>query len=374
MEFISAVILLLFTFYGLARVVDLFFVESLELISKKLKLSSDIAGATFMAIGSSAPELFVSFLALFRVGDQQAIGAGTIVGSAIFNILVIIGASAMVKRALLTWQPVIRDLVFYCCAILLLLFTFKDGQITLFDSVLFILFYIIYIFSFGIWKKLFPYQTKGDIDQEVIEDAEESHKHIKESSISYKNIFDKFLSLFFVNLKKNPSLFFVNFLISVLLIGVLSHFMVESAVEIAHFMGIPDVVIGLTILAAGTSIPDLLSSIKVAKTGRGDMAIANAVGSNIFDIAIGLGLPWLIITLFRDQTVPVVTENLTSSIILLFATVVALLYLMLMKKWKMGKYGGLLLIGGYLLYLLTQIGIFSVELCVHVQGVHCFVL
>ncbi|MCA9933463.1 MAG: calcium/sodium antiporter [Ardenticatenaceae bacterium] len=353
---------LVFTFVLLAQVVDVYFVETLEIISKRLKLSSDIAGATFMAVGSSAPELFVSILALFRVTEQQAMGAGTIVGSAIFNILVIIGASALVKRAVLTWQPVIRDLVFYIVCIILLLFTFRDGAISLSDAIMYVSLYVIYLLSFNFWKKLVPYEIKADNDFD--DDDDESLQHeIRQSSWTWKNALNKLLSFFFADLSKRPQLLFLNFGVSVIFLALLSHFMVESAVHIAQSFGIPEVIIALTILATGTSIPDLMSSISVAQKGQGDMAIANAVGSNIFDIAIGLGLPWLVIILWRGESVQVVTENLQSSIVLLFATVIALLFLLMVRRWEIGRYAGILLIGSYFWYLFSQIGWISWRVC-----------
>jgi len=327
-----------------------------------------------MAIGSSAPELFVSVLAFFRASEQQSIGAGTIVGSAIFNILVIIGVSALFRRAQLTWQPVIRDLIFYIIAILLLLYTFADGKITAIDASIFVGFYLLYILSFRIWKKVFPYQTRGDFALELINEEEEKQQEIKNQPLSIKNIFDKLLAKVFFNLKDKPNFYFANFFIAIILIGILSFLMVESAVHIAQFIGVSEVVIGLTILAAGTSVPDLLSSINVAKKGKGDMAIANSVGSNIFDIAVGLGLPWFFITVFQGQNVSVVTENLTSSIILLFATVAALLFILIMRRWEIGRYAGWLLIFSYVFYLLTQIGLISFSICLNIGSGYCFIL
>src|SRR5690606_22491483 len=96
---------LVVTFYALAKLCDQYFVKSLDIISKKLKLSEDVAGATFMAVGSSAPEFFTAVIAVFSISTSD-IGAGTIVGSAIFNILIIIGASAIAATAYLKWQPV----------------------------------------------------------------------------------------------------------------------------------------------------------------------------------------------------------------------------------------------------------------------------
>ncbi|MCA9397659.1 calcium/sodium antiporter [candidate division WWE3 bacterium] len=359
--------ILLFTFVALAKVVDLYFVESLEIISKRLRLSSDIAGATFMAMGSSAPELFVSILALFRASNESAIGPGTIVGSAIFNILVIIGASALFRRAMLTWQPVIRDLLFYIFCILVLLFTFRDGAITSSDAILFVGLYIVYLFSFKYWKKIFPY----DVDT-VVTEIPEDIAEAEPSTNPLMKILDRTVDVFFFDLERRPQFYLANFGISILLIGILTHFMVESAVGIAHFFHVPAVIIGLTILAAGTSVPDLLSSINVAKRGYGDMAIANAVGSNIFDIAIGLGLPWLFTTVINNNSLPVDTENLLSSVVLLFATVVALLFLLIARKWEVGRYAGILLIGLYVTYVLFQIGLFSMTFCVNILGSFCF--
>ena len=117
---------------------------------------------------------------------------------------------------------------------------------------------------------------------------------------------------------------------------------------------VPAVIIGLTVLAAGTSIPDLISSLIVARQGRGGMAISNAIGSNIFDILIGLGLPWLVVTI-GGKIIPVATENLSSSIILLFATVAAVLGFLIARKWHLNKFSGLSLISIYIAYLLWNI-------------------
>ena len=162
------ILVMLLAFYLLAEVCEKYFVESLEKISKRYNLSPEASGATFMAVGSSAPELFVSLLALFKSG-QEAMGAGTIVGSAIFNVLVITGASVVVRKAFVIWQPVIRDMLFYSLSIVLLLFTFKDGVISLSEILAFLLLYVIYITAVVNWKKLLKY--KDDDPIELIEEA-----------------------------------------------------------------------------------------------------------------------------------------------------------------------------------------------------------
>lgn len=333
---------LLISFYLLSVIVDEFFVESLDILSHKFKLSSDVAGATFMAVGSSAPELFTSLIAVLRPGDHADVGAGTIVGSAIFNILVIIGASALYRRAVLNWQPVVRDTGFYVLSIIALLITFLDGRIYLSEAIFFVVLYGVYIFAVMKWKSWFPYSEKVDpID--VVEEELNKSKLAKASK--------QLLSFIIPDARKNKKMYLWTFGVSIGLIAALSFVLVESAVGIGEILHINPTIIALTVLAAGTSIPDLLSSMIVAKKGRGDMAVSNAVGSNIFDILFGLGFPWLIILTLKGGHVTVANENLLSSVILLFATVIAVFFLIFVRQWTIGKKAGLVLIALYVLYV-----------------------
>lgn len=332
-------LVMLLAFYLLAEVCEKYFVESLEKISERLKLSAEASGATLMAVGSSAPEFFVSLMALFKPG-QEAMGAGTIVGSAIFNILVITGASVAVRKAFIIWQPVIRDMLFYSLSILLLLFTFKDGIVSLIEIVLFLTLYLTYIIAVLNWKKLFKY--KDDDPIEIVQKELDTKK--------WKKFFapiDWLVRMTFPSQKR----YILTFAVSIFWITVLSWGLVESAVISANILGIPSVIIGLTVLAAGTSIPDLLSSIIVAKKGQTGMAISNGIGSNIFDILFCLGFPWLVAYIFWGQKISVATENLYSSVVLLFATVVAILFLFIIRKWRIGRNSGYFLIILYLIYL-----------------------
>jgi Ca2+/Na+ antiporter len=134
-------------------------------------------------------------------------------------------------------------------------------------------------------------------------------------------------------------------------IGLLSFVLVEVAVHIADILHIPAAIIALTVIAAGTSIPDLLASIAVAKQGRGDMAVSNGIGSNIFDILIGLGMPWAVILTLNGGVVKVSTDNLLASVFLLLATVIAIFTLLILRKWVLGSKAGWLLIVLYVAYL-----------------------
>jgi K+-dependent Na+/Ca+ exchanger-like protein len=353
---IAYALILVILFYLLAKICDEYFVFSLEIISKKLKISGDVAGATFMAIGSSAPELFTAIIALAKPNAEN-IGAGTIVGSAIFNILVIIGISAVVSTAYLNWQPVLRDGLFYSISIIILLFTFSDGKITLNEAILYTAMYGLYLISVIYWHKILPYKSTDEINKN--NDTEDKTIQAQNNVGNKKNYFfkkisnytNKIFNFIFPNLEKNPNKFFITFLLSILLIAVFSWGLVEIAIKLAHLLSISESIIALTILAGGTSIPDLISSVIVAKKGRGGMAISNSIGSNIFDILVGLGAPWLIFIAIREKEIKVSSENLLSSIFLLFFTVIAVIFIIAVQKFKIGRKAGYFLISLYICYL-----------------------
>ncbi len=337
------IFILIISFYLLAKISDDYFVVSLDKIANKLKLSSEASGATLMAVGSSAPELFIAVIALLKPGDHEMIGMGTIVGSALFNVLVIVGASALVKKAILTWHSVMRDTIFYAFSILLLLYAFRDGIIEFNEAFIFVVLYIIYIISVINWKKIASYK-----DVNVVEDIGKGWKeNTKKKWYNILKPFDKLLELFYKPIKN----YLLVFLFSIFLIAGLSWILVESAVAISVFLGIPSAIVALTVLAVGTSVPDLISSWIVAKQGRGGMAISNAIGSNIFDILFGLGAPWFVFLLFSNKKIAVSTENLYSSVILLFATVIVIIFMLIAKRWKLGYRAGYFLIFLYILYL-----------------------
>lgn len=125
------------------------------------------------------------------------------------------------------------------------------------------------------------------------------------------------------------------FVISIAWIGVLSHYTVAFGTKFGCITGIPSALMGLTIIAAGTSIPDALSSILVARDGHGDMAVSNALGSNVFDILFGLGLPFLLSNLVYSETVPVSGDDLDVSIAILFAVLLFVVAVLVSSRWRL---------------------------------------
>jgi K+-dependent Na+/Ca+ exchanger-like protein len=148
----------------------------------------------------------------------------------------------------------------------------------------------------------------------------------------------------------------MSFVLSILWIGVYSFFMVEWAAIIGDAIGIPPAVMGVTFLAAGTSIPDLMTSVIVARQGLGDMAVSSSIGSNIFDILVGLPVPWIIFSLTRGgEAVEVKAATIPVSILVLFVMLVCVIFTIMMNKWALTKGLGMCMFGLYGLFLIQDL-------------------
>lgn len=136
---------MLYMFIALAIVCDEFFVPALTVITEKLAISDDVAGATFMAAGGSAPELFTSVIGVFI--SHSNVGIGTIVGSAVFNILFVIGMCAVFSKEILnlTWWPLFRDVSFYIIGLIMLIVFFLDNYISYWESIALLMAYACYV-------------------------------------------------------------------------------------------------------------------------------------------------------------------------------------------------------------------------------------
>jgi K+-dependent Na+/Ca+ exchanger-like protein len=301
----------------------------------------------------------VALFAVLKPGEHQAIGIGSIVGSAIFNLLVIVGASALARSATLNWKPLLRDMLFYVITVVLLVLFIADGRFTLIESSVFLGVYVIYVIAVIYWRRILPYEDDNGIETDDAEvTIKVKNRRIKTrlyalrifSTQHFTGWIDRVLTFIFPKKER----YYLVFASSILLIAALSYVLVEVAVQTAHLLNIPEAIIALTVLAVGTSIPDLFSSIIVAKQGRGDMAVSNAVGSNIFDILVGLGLPFLIVMLLSGEVIEA-GGSLISSVLILFGSVVFLIALVVIPRWKVGKLTGILLIGAYILYVIFEI-------------------
>ncbi|XP_062296284.1 sodium/potassium/calcium exchanger 1-like [Scomber scombrus] len=563
-----------YMFVALAIVCDEFFVPALEVITVKLQISDDVAGATFMAAGGSAPELFTSLIGVFV--SHSNVGIGTIVGSAVFNILFVIGMCAIFSREMLhlTWWPLFRDVTFYILDLIMLIIFFLDNMILWWESMLLVTGYISYVtfMKFNsqienvvktqlnkhmsivkVWTgeepekeseaapppppppppapapapappapaapktedkskpepaappgtpqhkpaesqedkaklKVHPVLQRGgssaslhntslrstifqlmihtldplgeddepkpksdqvaaadapapagaapepstsqppkpeetaenaaektddqpeepkvpaggsegsdgssdesgdeessgsdesegsdaadddgNKEGEEKEEEEEEEEENEPLSLEWPEtprkqvtyllllpiVFPLWLTLPDVRNLASRRFFPMAFIGSILWIGIFSYMMVWWAHQVGETVGISEEIMGLTILAAGTSIPDLITSVIVARKGLGDMAVSSSVGSNIFDITIGLPVPWLIYTVLHNgEPVAVSSNGLFCAIVLLFLMLLFVIISIAVCRWKMSKMLGLTMFVLYFVFLVLSV-------------------
>ena len=169
-----------------------------------------------------------------------------------------------------------------------------------------------------------------------------------------------FIAMFTVSIpdcatKKFENWYPLSFFMSIMWIGILCHVMVEFAVGIACIASIDPIVMGVLVLAVGTSVPDAIGSMIAARNGEADMAIANAVGSNVFDVLLGLGFPWWLSIMVKGEDFLVDKDGIITAVIILFCTVLLFVGVLAANKWQMNTTVGVGLFSLYGLYVIYTI-------------------
>eukprot|EP00935_MAST-01C_sp_MAST-1C-sp1_P001508 g1508.t1 len=495
----------LYTFLALAIICDDYFCESLEFISERLGLSEDVAGATFMAVGSSAPELFTAIVTTLITGGSE--GIGTICGSAVFNIMIIVGVTALCAGQTLCiwWYPVTRDSVVYVGSIVMLYGVLFDGEVSLVESLILCSGYFGYValmvYNSSIvsviksweankaakahakkkqkWEKVqgsreekqgltadtgdkasggtrggkpageeFSYanplkkvayrmgfdagieerrseergrffmrsmrnpaivilaklkflrlsksyqarkQTQHVAHNELPEDEDDIEKskkyHLQKAAkqrTSYAGGFrnategeddDEPLSVtaLFVTMISSPLVFLfrytvpdcgtarwadwymLTFCMSIFWIGVFSFIMVDFAGRAGCVLEVPGLVMGLLVIAAGTSVPDALASVMVARNGQGDMAVANVLGSNVFNIFLGLGLPWMLKVAIDGEKLTINASGIEAAVLVLLVYTFLFIGILKYNQWQLNRSVAYLFFGFYVLYCIWSL-------------------
>ncbi|NIK72857.1 K+-dependent Na+/Ca+ exchanger-like protein [Thermonema lapsum] len=356
MEILRDVAIILFSFYFMSEIVDVLFIKSLDNIAARLKLSESVSGATLLAFGTSAPEIATALFALFLAEAHPATGVGTIVGSAIFQILVVIGFACIANRSKLSWKPILRDSAFYAFSVILLLVFVQDNKLTLLEGAILVGCYILYLTFLNLWMRYIDNESKAAENESYIKE-----EYAIEDVLPRRGLLRKTIDIVTAPLRlliriipdpaKSSQWTYPVFILCLGFIALASYWMVMAAERLALQIGIPTEIIALTILAGGTSMPEIISSYIVAKQGRGDMAIANAIGSNIFDILMSLGLPVLIYTLMHGDISGIGSANITSSVILLFASLLLVLLAFVLTRFHATRLLGYTLIVIYVVYV-----------------------
>jgi K+-dependent Na+/Ca+ exchanger-like protein len=346
MDILISAILLLLAFLVIGIITERYFIPSLEHIAGRLGLSENVAGATLLAFGSSAPELFTALLTIVLAQSEPSFGVGSIIGSALFQILFVIGFAAAVKTSYLHWGPVIRDGAVYATAVVLLFVFVRDGRLTAWEAAMLVACYLLYLLILLLGPRFEPREKQRRIQRRTANERRRGSSTSGPVSRSLR------LALAALPTPQDRLRWAVPvFLLSLIGIGAASWVLVDSGVDIARSLSINPTIVALTIIAGGSSAPELISSAIVARRGQGDMAIANALGSNSFDIFVSLGLPVLIATLVYGDIEDVGGPNITSTTILLLATVVMVIGLLAVQRFKASRPFGILLMLCYGLYV-----------------------
>lgn len=282
-------------------------------LATKLGISQIVIGLTIVAIGTSMPEFFVSIVSAIKGTPDLAVG--NIVGSNIFNVLLIVGVAATVAPIAIQRATVRRDIPIAIVASIMLTFMMLDDNISRIDALILFAAFIAFI-----WITL--RNSKND--------ANEKDASTEKVIPTWKSVL------------------FIIFGLVGLVLG--SNIFVDNASSLAHGWGISDAVIGLTIVAGGTSLPELATSAVAARKGDSGIAIGNVLGSNVFNILMILGLTGIIS--------PMHIQNITYIDMGVMVISMALFWLFSFTKLRVERWEGCVLIAcflGYITWLVSNV-------------------
>ena len=282
-------------------------------IAKKFHIPEIIIGLTIVSIGTSMPELFVSITSALEGHSDMAIG--NVIGSNLSNLLLILGLSTMIKPVVFQKETRLYEIPM-CLAstLILMLFCNTNAKISIGESaVLLVLFCMFILYTIFMAKK-------------------ESQKNIVEIDVKEE--------------KKNSTLKDIVFIIlGIVGLKIGGDLAVDNAVVVANYFNLSEKLISLTILAIGTSLPELVTSITAAIKGDSDIAIGNIIGSNIFNILLIIGV---------SSMIHPITYNLSYNFdisILVISTIILAIFPFIPPKDKMSRANGVIYFLMYLMYL-----------------------
>ena len=294
MELLKSAIILVIGFVLLIKGAD-FFVEGSSSVAKKFNVPSLIIGMTIVAMGTSLPELAVSVTASMTGNNTLAVS--NVAGSNIFNLMVVCGACALFAPLTIEKNTLLKEFPFsIICAGLLVVLGFLGMSLGRVDGIIFLVIFIVYL----LWMIRSAKQARNAGDK-----LEEEEEELIEEEI-------KILPMW------KCLLFIVGGMIAIKFGG---DFVVDGASSIAAGFGLSQTLIGLTIVALGTSLPELVTSIVAARKDEVDMALGNVIGSNIFNILLILGVAAAIspITFLMENIIDIVILIVMSLVVWIFA-------------------------------------------------------
>lgn len=310
-----SILLLLTGFLLVIKGAD-FLTDGASSLAKRNRVSELTIGLTIVAFGTSAPELAVNLMAAVRGYDN--ISMGNIIGSNIFNLMLILGISGLIYPLVVQSKTVWKEIPFSFLAGVILLVLANDSffrhsavnMISRFDGLLLLFFFILFLYY--------------------------AFSHMRDEKKSSSGEFKVY------NVPKTVLLIVLGF--ACLIIG--GRLIVNKAVDLAKILGVSDKIISLTIIASGTSLPELATSAVAAYKRRSDLAIGNVIGSNIFNLLFILGITSLVRPVHYSLSF---TPDL---FIYLIATLFVFIAMFTGRKGKLDRWESALLLTGYIAYLI----------------------
>lgn len=309
MDMICNILLIVIGFILLMKGAD-FFVDGAASVATRMGIPQIVVGLTIVAFGTSAPEAAISIGSAIR--GSNGISIGNVLGSNVMNILLILGITACIRTLHVKKSTVRIDIPFMLgVSLLLLILGVVQVHLNLFTGIVFWILLIAFV------AYLIVYSKKNGASEDV---------ETKELAVW-------------------QILFFIVGGLAAIVLG--SDITVDGATAVAKILGVDDRIIGLTVVAFGTSLPELVTSVTAARKGNADIAVGNIVGSNIFNILFVLGTTCLI------RTVTFGSQFLIDGLVTVGAA--ALLWLCVLSKKELIRSGGILMLvcyGAYFVYLL----------------------
>ena len=299
MELLKAILILVIGFVLLIKGAD-FFVEGSSSVAKKFHVPAMLIGMTIVAMGTSLPECAVSVTA--SLANNNSLAVSNVIGSNIFNLMVVCGACALFSPLTIRQDTLKKEFpLSIICAALMLVLGYIGMTLGHIDGIIFLVLFVGYL--------LWMIQSAKKARAAGLSDPGQSGQ-IEQAEFVEENIaiLPTWKSLIFI----------IGGMIAIKFGG---DFVVDGASSIASSMGLSQTLIGLTIVAMGTSLPELVTSLVAAKKGEVDMALGNVIGSDIFNILFVLGIATVIspISFLMENVIDIILLIIMSLIVLAFA-------------------------------------------------------
>ena len=282
-------------------------------IAERMHISQMVIGLTIVAMGTSMPEFFVSFMSALK--DTPDMAVGNVVGSNIFNTLLIVGCAALVTPIMILPATVKKDIPFAMVASVALLLMCLDGNISRIDAMVLLGLFVVFMYI-------------------TLKGAKENEQSMQQTSAK----------------AGKPFMSVVWIVVGLVCLVFGSNLFVDAATVIARQLGVSDAVIGLTIIAGGTSFPELATSVVSARKGQSGIAIGNVLGSNVFNILLILGITGVMS--------PMTLQGITTVDLTMLVVSMVMLWLFSFTKYTLARWEGAVLtivFIGYMSYLVMGV-------------------